>query len=131
MFRSSTTWCVVAGLVLAAVALAGCGGNSGVDPSLSPDGQAGLELARALACVSCHGENGEGVEGLGPPIAGLLGSEATLIDGRIVVIDVDYLRTALLNPDANLRVDWHVPMPAYELSPDELRAMLAYLAEAG
>jgi len=128
---STTERVVVAGLLLAAMALAGCRGDSGVDPSLSPDAQAGLEVTRALGCISCHGERGEGVEGLGPPMVGLIGREATLTDGRIVVINVDYLRTALLDPEANLRVDWEIPMPAYDPSPDDMRALLAYLAEAG
>jgi len=122
---------VVLAVGLAAVTLAGCGGGREVDPALSPEARAGLEVTRALGCVSCHGEAGQGVEGLGPPIVGLIGSEATLTDGRVVVIDSDYLARALLVPEADLTVVWSVPMPAFDPSSEDLRAILAYMTEAG
>jgi cytochrome c oxidase subunit 2 len=116
--------------LVAAVALAGCGGSPAVDPSLSPEAQRGSEVSRAVGCTSCHGERGAGVVGLGPPIIGLIGTEATLTDGRVVVIDSEYLRRGVVDPGADLLVDWEVPMPLYDLTQEELQALLAYMTEA-
>lgn len=129
--RSWAPRVALAGLVAGTLLLNGCGSPPETDPSLSLQAQRGFEVTRSMGCTSCHGDKGEGVEGLGPPIVGLVGTETELIDGRVVGIDLDYLRRALLDPGVELTIGWDVPMPGYDPPPEELRALLAYMAEAG
>lgn len=118
--------------LLLAVAVCGACGGSGTslpDPSLSPPGQAGLETMRSLGCGACHGANGQGVDGLGPSLQSLLGSETTLSDGSVVVADADYIRLAVSDPEAQIVQGFGLPMPPYRLDDADMDALLALLEE--
>ena len=70
--RAAGTWrraSILVGLVVLALVLAGCGGGSGNPrrdpaPDASPEVIRGQELVDQ-SCTACHGQNYEGVSGLG------------------------------------------------------------------
>jgi len=118
-------------LVTFAALTGGCGGSNEPTTTLTPTGQAGREVARAAGCAACHGSDGEGVEGLGPAFVGLFGSTVELADGSSVVADRDYLGRSIIEPDAQVTAGFSLPMPPYQLSGDDLSAILDYLEEVG
>ncbi|HEX6658641.1 MAG TPA: c-type cytochrome, partial [Ilumatobacter sp.] len=100
-------------VAIAIAALAGCGGDSGGDSgavSLSPQAEHGRDVARTSGCSACHGSNGEG--GVGPPLAGLYGSQVALADGSTALADDAYLTEAIREPDATRRAGYDVDMPS-------------------
>lgn len=87
--------------------------------------EARARLGRA-GCLGCHSTTGAG--GAGPTLAGLFGSERILSDGRVVVADADYLRRAILEPEADVPADWEgAAMPAFNRLDD---ATVEQLVEA-
>jgi mono/diheme cytochrome c family protein len=101
--------------------LAACG--SGSDSDLSEAGERGRTVSNSNGCASCHGTNGQG--GAGPDWIGLAGSEVSLEDGRLVVADDDYLRRAILDPNAELVAGYSLKMPENSLGDDEVDDVIA------
>ncbi len=100
------------------------------DPIGPPAGmdelQWGEHLYQTRGCLACHRiDSGESI---GPPLDGLAGSQRTLADGERVVVDADYLRAAIAEPDAT-RAAGYPPgaMPAYAFEPAQMEALIAYL----
>ena len=116
--------------VLTAFPLASCGDDDGsAEPP--PDGLTeleaeGLALVQAKGCASCHGLDGQG--GVGPGWIGLAGSEVVLDDGSTVEADADYLRRALIEPNAEIRAGFAAGMPATPLTDAEVDALVAYIS---
>jgi len=112
---------------------ASCGGGSDPTPTveLSPAAETGLAAARAAGCAACHGSNGEGVDGLGPALVGLFGSEVTLKGGATAIADRDYLSRSISQPDEAIVEGYDLPMPPYQLAEADLAAILDYLEEIG
>lgn len=79
---------------LCALAAAGCGSDSG--SSSAP----GEDAYRQFACASCHSLDGS--EGTGPTFKGLAGSTVTLEGGKRVKATREYLRRAIVDPDAEV-----------------------------
>ena len=119
--------CAVAPLV-AVTALAGCGADSG-SASLSPQAEHGRDVARTNGCSACHGSNGEG--GVGPPLAGLYGSQVVLADGSTALADDAYLTEAIREPDATRVAGYDVDMPSNDLDDDQIAAVVAYIRALG
>lgn len=97
-----------------------------------PDGQTlaecGEVVFRRFACNSCHSV--EGARGVGPTVANLYGTEIGLVDGSRVVADETYLRTAILNPAAQVHEGFPPIMPgnyAQQLSEEQITALVAYI----
>lgn len=109
--------------------VAGCGSESDAGPALSEAGEQGRAVAVRTGCTSCHGEAGEGV--VAPAWQGLFMSEVELQDGRVVIADREYLRRAIVDPEADRAVGYTLQMPAYRPSSIEMEAMLDYLEELG
>lgn len=97
-------------------------GNKGVTVS-----QAGQALYEQLKCSSCHAPE----QRIGPPLAGLYGSTRTLSDGRKVVADYDYLRQAILDPQAVTVSGYEPIMPPYrgQLTEQEVIQLIEYIKE--
>ena len=113
--------------LLIGLTIAGCGGQTDAAPELSPAGEEGRAVAVRTGCTSCHGEQGEGV--VAPPWQGLFMSEVELEDGRVVTADREYLRLAIVDPEAHRVAGYELQMPAYRPSSIEMEAMLTYLEE--
>ena len=109
----------------------GSGGGSGALPAdAEPAALRGEALAVEHRCTSCHSI--EGVDGVGPAWNGLAGSERTLVDGRIVVADPEYLARSIVEPRADV-VDGYSPiMGSFAfLEDDEVADLVAYIEALG
>ena len=131
MIRHRTGTARRAAAALAALAtvplfLAACGSDeSSADLDLSPQAQEGADLAAENGCQSCHSIDGSG--GTGPTWQGLAGSEVELSNGETVVADADYLKQSIQDPAAVAVEGFSPIMPTFDLSPQELDALVAYI----
>jgi cytochrome c oxidase subunit II len=110
---------IVAGLLLLLI-LAACG---------AADTQAdrGRALAQDVGCMSCHSTGSD--DRLGPGWGGIWGTERELDDGTTVVVDEDYLRRSITDPDAQVVAGFQPIMPRIQFSDAELDDVVAYLRE--
>ena len=114
-------------LLIPLVVAVACGGSSGGE--LSEAAEAGRQVSIQRGCASCHAADGSG--GVGPKFVGLYGSRVTLTDGSTVVADDEYVRRSITDPDAQRVEGYAVNMPANDLEPGEIEAVLAYIRELG
>lgn len=98
--------------------------------TLSPAARAGrLNLTR-FDCVRCHSLDGS--DSLGPTLTGVYGREVTLEDGTTVVADEEYLRTSILDHDAQIVAEYPAGLaPSYAevLNEAQVNAIIAFLRE--
>ncbi len=86
----------------------------------------GRELYKSEGCLSCHTTDGS--SSAGPTFAGLFGSEETLASGEAVIVDDDYLRQSMVEPEAKVVEGFSPIMPAFDhLSRDQLDALIAFI----
>ncbi len=94
------------------------------EPTSSPKAESleekGEKVFNKLACNACHSISGE--VGVGPTLLEIFGSQRELADGSKVVVDENYLKKSLLEPNGTT-------MPSYkhELSEGELKALIEYI----
>lgn len=101
----------------------------------APAGPAG-ELQALLTkhgCTSCHSLDGK--PGVGPTLQGLFGRQSTVVaDGqeRTVTADQEYIRRAILQPQAELVKGFPPVMPPYEgkIPDDELKKIIDLFEQA-
>ena len=118
----------VVGTALLIATVAGCGSDKGgsAAPKLSAAGKEGLAVAKDQGCVACHTDDGRG--GTGPTWKGLAGSTVTLANGKTVVADDDYLRTAIVDPRSQVVKGYSNFMPIFDhLSKAEVADLIDYL----
>lgn len=87
----------------------------------------GEQLATEKGCISCHSIDGTTM--VGPTWQGLAGHEVTLADGTTVTADAEYLRNAIVDPNAQVVQGFQPVMPSYEnvLTEEEIEALIAYI----
>ncbi|MBU1002184.1 MAG: cytochrome c oxidase subunit II [Proteobacteria bacterium] len=91
----------------------------------------GVALLESYGCTGCHSL--DGADGVGPSFKGLSGRRFTaeLPDGSEtqMVADEQYLKRAILNPDAEYVKGYSPAMPAYEgaIPEEDLTAMINFL----
>lgn len=89
----------------------------------------GHELLEHNGCLGCHSTDGS--ESIAPTFKGIGGRQVTIIrDGQelTIAVDADYLRRALLKPNADLVKGFPEIMPSADyLSDDEIEALVQYL----
>ncbi|MBY5944440.1 cytochrome c oxidase subunit II [Photobacterium rosenbergii] len=85
----------------------------------------GKTLSEVNGCIGCHSIDGK--PGVGPTWQGLYGKTETLSDDTQVQVDDEYLKAAILNPNAEVVKGYPAIMPAYQFSDDELDAIIAYI----
>jgi len=113
-------------VVVVALALGGCS-SAEPDRNLSELAEQGREVALSRGCAACHGDNGEGR--VGPAWQGLAGSTVPLEDGTVVIADTEYLRRAMVDPQADIVEGVTITMPVTDLSETEITALIAYIEE--
>lgn len=84
----------------------------------------GESLFRRHGCSGCHGAGSRA-----PSLAGLLGADVALADGRHVYADENYVRDAILQPRKDIVAGYEPIMPSYagQLSEQDLLALLEYM----
>jgi cytochrome c oxidase subunit 2 len=92
-------------------------------PSLA---QYGFALFRQLGCSGCH-TAGSSVHA--PSLAGLLGRQVHLQDGRTIVADENYVRDSILLPKKDVVAGFEPIMPSFagQVSEEDIQALIAYL----
>jgi len=94
--------------------------------SLSKEGE---KLFQTRGCVACH----SGAAGsIGPDLHGVFGHEVELTDGSKVLVDENYIRESILQPQKKVVKGYEgVLMPPYmgQFTDMELNALVSYLKE--
>jgi len=92
----------------------------------------GLKLLKTKGCLTCHTTDGSPL--VGPSIKGIFGQKTTVItDGkeREVVVDEEYLRKSILEPNADVVRGFQPIMPSQKdaLTEDEITEIIKYLKQ--
>lgn len=91
--------------------------------SLAQDGDT---LFQQLGCNTCHRF---GVQGRGPLLNGVYGSQVQLEDGRVVTADDNYIRESILIPGAKIVSGFKNIMPSWQgqINEEQLNELVAYV----
>lgn len=89
-----------------------------------PDGE---RLYRSAQCYVCHSV--DGTPRTGPTWLHLYGSKVFLTDGTSVIVDDDYIRESILNPQAHVVRGYQPVMPTYAgtLYAQQIEALIEYI----
>lgn len=101
------------------------------DPELykMPPADLGRDVYTRAGCVSCHTIDGS--KGEGPTFKGLWGRTEKFTDGSSLVVDENYLRESILNPQAKVVAGFEPVMPTFQglLREIEIKGIIAYIKD--
>ncbi len=99
----------------------------GVEPPAKPLAEVGRDLYSAKGCFACHAV--DGTKKIGPALNGIFGHEVEFADGSKTVVDENYIRRSILEPQAQLVKGYPPSMPTFKglLSEEEIAAMVAFI----
>ncbi len=100
--------------------------NANIGAGLAPE-EFGAKLYTGKACVTCHSVDGK--PGTGPTFLGVFGHEVQLADGSKIVVDENYVRESILQPQAKVVAGYQPVMPTFQgiLKDREIDALIAYI----
>jgi cytochrome c oxidase subunit 2 len=89
--------------------------------------QYGASLFVSNACNTCHSINGESL--IGPALNGIFGKPVVLSSGGRAVVDENYIRESILEPQASIVAGFEPVMPTYQglLNDKQIDALVAYM----
>ena len=92
-----------------------------------PPAQAGEKLYRVRGCAQCH--TLDGTASTGPTFKGVWGRKETLKGMNPVVVDENYVRESILEPQAKIVAGFEPVMPTYKgrLKDQEITAIIEFL----
>ncbi len=95
----------------------------GTEGSLASQGE---KLFQKYACNTCHMDVGTG---RGPVLAGTYGKTRPLAGGGNVLVDDNYIRESILNPQAKIAAGFQPIMPTFQgqVSEEDLIRLLSYV----
>jgi cytochrome c oxidase subunit 2 len=105
--------------------------TAAVSPKKNPHSglaEQGRALSGSLGCVSCHSDDGS--TKIGPSYKGLFGSSVELADGRKVVVDENYIRQQIEDPQSGVIKGFEGQlMPTYkgQVTAEQMNALIAYM----
>ncbi len=78
-------------------------------------------------CPACHSVEGQRLTG--PALNGVFGREEAIEGGAPVMVDEDYLRESIMEPQAKIVNGYPRTMPTYagQLSPDQIMGLVEYI----
>ncbi len=87
----------------------------------------GSKLFTSKACATCH--SNDGTANTGPTWKGIYGAKHKMADGSEVVVDENYLRQSMLEPNAKVVAGYQPVMPTYQgvLKEKQIDALIAYI----
>jgi cytochrome c oxidase subunit 2 len=96
------------------------GGTTG---SLAASGES---LFQQLGCITCHRSD---TQGRGPNLVGVFGKPVQLEDGRLVMVDENYIRESILSPNAKIVSGFKPIMPVFQglVGEEQLTSLVAYI----
>ena len=92
-----------------------------------PPAEAGKALYHRRGCSQCHSI--DGIAGTGPTFKGIFGKPVRLSDGRDVLVDDNYIRESILDPQAKIVAGFQPVMSTYkgQLSDAEITAIIEFI----
>jgi cytochrome c oxidase subunit 2 len=101
--------------------------ESGGGDDKRPPAEIGKELYTSRSCVTCHSLDGSRIQG--PSFKGIFGRQEQFADGTAGVVDENYIRQSILNPQAKLVAGYPPVMPTYQglLNDKQIDALIAFL----
>lgn len=89
--------------------------------------EAGKVLYKRRGCAQCHSVDGSRM--VGPTFYQSFGQEAVLDDGSRLVVDANYIRESILEPQSKARAGYRKVMPTYQgqLRDPEISALIEYI----
>jgi cytochrome c oxidase subunit II len=90
----------------------------------------GQQLFNKLGCVTCHVDD---TSGHSPALAGLYGHPVRLRDGRLLMADESYIRSAIVNPNSMPLPGYAPVMPSFQgqINEEQLLQLVAYIKSLG
>lgn len=100
--------------------------ETGRDLSKSPE-ERGEALTKKYACISCHSTDGSTL--IGPSFLNLWGKTEELTNGKKVIVDEDYVRAKILNPNQSSVKGYPQVMPSFQglITEEEILDIIAYM----
>jgi len=94
-----------------------------------PLAELGATLYESRGCATCHTIDGS--VGQGPSFAGIFGETHQMADGSSVVVDENYLRQSILDPQSQIRAGYQGIMPTFQglLRDREISALIEFIKE--
>jgi cytochrome c oxidase subunit 2 len=88
---------------------------------------AGAQFYKSKACATCHSI--DGTPGVAPSFLNRFGNMEKLSDGTEVIVDENYVRKSILNPQADVVLGYQPVMPTYQgvLKDRQIDALIAYI----
>ena len=92
-----------------------------------PPAEAGKMLYQRRGCSQCHSIDGSA--GTGPSFKGIYGKPVRLNDGNSVLVDDNYIRESILEPQAKIVEGYQPVMSTYKglVSDDEITALIEFI----
>lgn len=89
--------------------------------------QWGQEIFAGKGCPACHSV--DGTPGVGPSQKGVFGGEEELADGTKMIVDENYIRESLMEPNKKVVKGFQPIMPTFQgqLSEEEINALIAFI----
>ncbi len=98
---------------------------------LSGKGLSSIEFGKLLfkskGCATCHSVDGS--QRTGPTMLGRFGARTTLVEGKTVVVDDNYVRESIMDPAAKIAQGFQPVMPTYagRLKDKQVDALIDYI----
>jgi cytochrome c oxidase subunit 2 len=92
-----------------------------------PPVELGALMFKQFGCAACHST--DGAPNTGPTFKGLWGKNETLATGQQVVVDENYIRTSILEPQKDIVQGFPPQMPSFkgQLNDKKIDGLIAYL----
>lgn len=89
--------------------------------------QFGEKVYKAFGCNSCHTVDGSAK--VGPSFKGIVGRTEALSDGSSVVVDENYIRESIYQPNAKVVAGFTPQMPTFagQINDAQMSALIAYM----
>ncbi|MBI5869270.1 MAG: cytochrome c oxidase subunit II [candidate division Zixibacteria bacterium] len=99
----------------------------GDEISKLPPAEAGEKLYLTRGCKQCH--TIDGGASTGPSFLGMFGRSETMKDGAKLTVDENYIREAIIDPQAKIVAGYQPVMPTYKgkLKDNEITVIIEYL----
>lgn len=87
----------------------------------------GADLYKNRGCMQCHSL--DGTRGIGPSFKGIYGHQQPLADGTSVLVDENYIRESILEPQAKVVLSFAPVMPTFKgkLKDKEIAGLIEFI----